>query len=150
MMSLYISDSSIQTPAAVYSSAVRLKESVGLDLIVIDYLQLLRLGRKIESREQEISEISRSLKLMAMELDVPIVALSQLSREVEKRGGRPRMADLRGSGSLEQDADLVFFIYDTKKDGHELILDKQRNGPTGFVKVIMHPEVSRFEEAFPA
>lgn len=121
-MGLYVCDTSVQTPDSLYENALRLKEAVGLDLVVIDYLQLLRTNRRYDSREHEISEISRSLKLMAKELDVPVLSLSQLSREVEKRGGRPKLSDLRGSGSLEQDADVVLFISRNKKT--ELILEK--------------------------
>lgn len=143
-MGLYVCDISVQTPDSLYESSMRLKETVGLDLVVIDYLQLLKPGRKCETREHEISEISRSLKLMAKELDVPVLALSQLSREVEKRGGRPKLSDLRGSGSLEQDADVVMFINRGKET--ELILEKQRNGPTGIVAVEFKPELYRFEE----
>lgn len=143
-MGLYVCDASVQTPDSLYENAQRLKEAVGLDLVVLDYLQLLRTNRKYDNREHEISEISRSLKLMAKELDVPFLSLSQLSREVEKRGGRPKLSDLRGSGSLEQDADVVLFISRNKKT--ELILEKQRNGPTGVVEVEFRPEISRFEE----
>jgi replicative DNA helicase len=108
-MNLYVCDNLIQTVNAVYESALKFKESVGLDLMVIDYLQLLRTEGKYQTREQELSEITRQMKLMARELDVPVVALSQLSRDSEKRGGRPKLSDLRGSGSIEQDADVVFF-----------------------------------------
>jgi replicative DNA helicase len=143
-MNLYISDNFIQTVNAVYESALKFKESVGLDLMVIDYLQLLRTEGKYQTREQELSEITRQMKLMARELDVPVVALSQLSRDSEKRGGRPKLSDLRGSGSIEQDADVVFLIY--KGTNTELILAKQRDGATGIIEVDFQKELSKFEE----
>lgn len=146
-MGLYICDTSAQTPDSLYENALRLKEAVGLDLVVIDYLQLLRTNRRHENREYEISEISRSLKVMAKELDVPVLSLSQMSREVEKRGGRPKLSDLRGSGALEQDADVVLFISRSKKaEKTELILEKHRSGPTGVVEVEFRPEISQFAE----
>jgi replicative DNA helicase len=144
-MNLYVCDNLIQTVNAVYESALKFKESAGLDLVIIDYLQLLRNEGKYQTREQEISEITRQLKLMARELDVPVVALSQLSRDSEKRGGRPKLSDLRGSGSIEQDADCVFLIH--KGTSTELILAKQRDGATGIIEVDFHKEISRFEEA---
>jgi replicative DNA helicase len=143
-MNLYISDNFIQTVNAVYESALKFKESVGLDLMVIDYLQLLRTEGKYQTREQELSEITRQMKLMARELDVPVVALSQLSRDSEKRGGRPKLSDLRGSGSIEQDADVVFLIH--KGTNTELILAKQRDGATGIIEVDFQKEISRFTE----
>jgi replicative DNA helicase len=143
-MNLYVCDNLIQTVNAVYESALKFKESVGLDLMVIDYLQLLRTEGKYQTREQELSEITRQMKLMARELDVPVVALSQLSRDSEKRGGRPKLSDLRGSGSIEQDADVVFLIY--KGTNTELILAKQRDGATGIIEVDFQKELSKFEE----
>ena len=143
-MNLFVCDNLIQTVNAVYESASKLKESIGLDLVVIDYLQLLKTEGKHQTREQEISEITRQLKLMARELDVPVLALSQLSRDSEKRGGRPRLSDLRGSGSIEQDADVVFLIH--KGTNTELILAKQRDGATGIIEVDFQKELSRFTE----
>ena len=143
-MNLYVCDNLIQTVNAVYESALKLKESIGLDLVVIDYLQLLKTEGKHQTREQEISEITRQLKLMARELDVPVLALSQLSRDSEKRGGRPKLSDLRGSGSIEQDADVVFLIH--KGTSTELILAKQRDGATGIIEVDFQKEISRFTE----
>jgi len=143
-MNLYVCDNLIQTVNAVYESALKLKESVGLDLVVIDYLQLLKTESRYQTREQEISEITRQLKLMARELDVPVLALSQLSRDSEKRGGRPRLSDLRGSGSIEQDADVVILIH--KGTSTELILAKQRDGATGIIEVDFQKEISRFTE----
>lgn len=143
-MNLYVCDNLIQTVNAVYESALKLKESVGLDIVVIDYLQLLKTEGKYQTREQEISEITRQLKLMARELDVPVLALSQLSRDSEKRGGRPRLSDLRGSGSIEQDADVVILIH--KWTSTEIILAKQRDGATGIIEVDFQKEISRFTE----
>jgi len=143
-MNLFVCDNLIQTVNAVYESASKLKESIGLDLVVIDYLQLLKTEGKHQTREQEISEITRQLKLMARELDVPVLALSQLSRDSEKRGGRPKLSDLRGSGSIEQDADVVILIH--KGTSTELILAKQRDGATGIIEVDFQKEISRFTE----
>jgi replicative DNA helicase len=143
-MHFYVCDNLIQTVNAVYESALKFRESAGLDLVVIDYLQLLRTEGKHQTKEQEISEITRYLKLMARELDIPVLALSQLSRDSEKRGGRPKLSDLRGSGSIEQDADVVLFVH--KGTNTELILAKQRNGATGIIDVDFQKEISRFEE----
>ena len=143
-MNLYVCDNLVQTVNAVYESALKFKESVGLDLLIIDYLQLLKTESRYQTREQEISEITRQLKLMARELDVPVLALSQLSRDSEKRGGRPKLSDLRGSGSIEQDADVVFLIH--KGTNTELILAKQRDGATGIIEVDFQKEISRFVE----
>jgi replicative DNA helicase len=131
-----------------------MKAEHGLDMIVIDYLQLMR-GRSPENRQQEISEISRSLKALAKELDVPVVALSQLSRAVESRQSKePQLSDLRESGALEQDADLILFLYRPDRYGlqkeedermADVIIGKQRNGPTGVVKLTFIPEYASFE-----
>ena len=132
-------------------------EQKGLDLIVVDYLQLMSGGKRTESRQQEVSQISRELKGLAKELDVPVVALSQLSRAAESRNPPiPLMSDLRESGSIEQDADVVGFIYredyyketEENKGLAELIIAKQRNGPTGTVKMAFLKEFTRFENYF--
>jgi replicative DNA helicase len=129
-------------------------EQKGLDLIVVDYLQLMAGGKRTESRQQEVSQISRELKALAKELNVPVVALSQLSRAPEARNPpKPLMSDLRESGSIEQDADIVAFIFredyyhetDENKGIAELIIAKQRNGPTGTVKLAFLKEFTRFE-----
>jgi replicative DNA helicase len=155
---LYVDDSGDLTLLELRARARRMKQEKGLALIVIDYLQLMKFSRegKLESREQEVGSISRGLKALAKELDVPIVALSQLNRNPESRAGkdkRPMLADLRESGSLEQDADVVMFIYrdeiynkDTEDRGiAEIIVAKQRNGPTDTVRLRFIRELTRFE-----
>ena len=124
-----------------------------LGIIMIDYLQLMSGSGKSDSRQQEISDISRSLKALARELDVPVIALSQLSRAVEQRPDhRPMLSDLRESGAIEQDADVVMFLYrddyyhkDTeKKDIAEVIIAKQRNGPIGTIELVWLPRYTQF------
>ncbi len=139
------------------SKCRKFKLEKGLDIIIIDYLQLMSgSGRGSDSRQQEISEISRALKGIARELNVPVVALSQLSRAVEKRDDkRPMLSDLRESGAIEQDADMVMFIYrddyynkDTEnKNMAEIIIAKQRNGPIGTINLVWMPEYTRFVNA---
>jgi replicative DNA helicase len=153
---IFIDDSPGLSVLEARAKARRMKAEHGLDLIVIDYLQLMR-GRNPENRQQEISEISRSLKALAKELIVPVVALSQLSRAVEARQGkdfRPQLSDLRESGALEQDADVILFVYRPERYGlqdedgervSEIIIGKQRNGPVGSVKVTFMPEYASFE-----
>jgi replicative DNA helicase len=137
------------------AKARRLRREHGLDLLIIDYLQLMRGRDRHENRQQEISEISRSLKELAKELNMPVVALSQLSRAPEQRGGdrRPQLSDLRESGAIEQDADVVIFLYreemykrdDPSLQGKaELIVAKQRNGPTGVVRLQFIRDFTRF------
>ena len=155
--SIWIDDSPGNTVLEVRAKARRLKAESQLGLLVIDYLQLMAGSRNSENRQQEVSEISRGLKALAKELDVPIVALSQLSRAPEQRADhRPQLSDLRESGSIEQDADLVMFLYrpeyyaDTDRDGNslegqaELIVSKQRNGPTGVVPLHFDSAHARF------
>ncbi|KNZ69734.1 replicative DNA helicase [Thermincola ferriacetica] len=151
---IYIDDTPGLSVSEMRAKARRLKAEKGLGLIVIDYLQLMSASsRRSENRQQEISEISRSLKLLARELQAPVIALSQLSRAVEQRQDkRPMMSDLRESGSLEQDADLVMFIYrddyynpESEKRGiSELIIAKQRNGPVGTVELGFLKEFTKF------
>ncbi|MHB9093521.1 MAG: replicative DNA helicase [Eubacteriales bacterium] len=150
---LYIDDSPGISVVEMRAKCRRLKSEHGLALIVIDYLQLMQGGRKTENRQQEISEISRTLKSLARELQVPVIALSQLSRAVEQRQDKkPMMSDLRESGSLEQDADLVMFIYrdeyynpDTdRRSRADIIIAKQRNGPVGTVELGFFKEFTKF------
>lgn len=142
---IYIDDTPAISALELRAKARRLSKDKGLDLIIVDYLQLMRGSRRTETREREIAEISGSLKSLAKELSVPVIAISQLSRQPESRTDkRPQLSDLRESGALEQDADLVMFIHradvyknkDDEKDGTaELIIGKQRNGPTGSIKL---------------
>jgi len=152
---IFIDDTGGITMPEVRSKARKLKIEHGLDLIMIDYLQLMSgAGRNNENRQQEISEISRGLKMLARELDVPIIALSQLGRGLEQRADhRPMMSDLRESGAIEQDADVVMFIYrdeyyhpDTteEKNVAEIIVAKQRNGPVGTEKLRYDGQYTRF------
>lgn len=149
---IYIDDTPGISVVEMRSKARRLKSEHGLDLIVVDYLQLMQ-GRNAESRQQEISEISRSLKALARELKVPLIALSQLSRSVESRQDkRPMLSDLRESGALEQDADIVSFLYredyyDKETENQhitEVILAKHRNGPVGSIKLYFKGEYTLF------
>ncbi len=152
---IFIDDTPAITTLDIRARARRLKVERDISLIVVDYLQLARTSGKIENRQQEISLISRTMKALAKELGVPVVALSQLSRAVEARGGekRPMLSDLRESGAIEQDADLVLFLYrpefydpgDPEKEGKaELIIGKQRNGPTGTVDLMFEKQYTRF------
>ena len=158
---LYIDDTPGVTVSQIRSKCRRLKAEKGLDVVIIDYLQLMtgRNSRYSESRQQEISEISRSLKSLARELNVPVIALSQLSRGPDARPNhRPMLSDLRESGSIEQDADLVCFLYrdayynkeiaegDPLQRETEVILAKNRNGPTGVVKMSFAGEFTLFYE----
>jgi len=151
---IFIDDSAGISPLEIKAKARRLKAKYNLGLILIDYLQLIQTGLRVENRQQEISQISRSLKGLARELDIPIVAVSQLSRAVEQRSNqRPRLSDLRESGALEQDADVVVFIYreeyykpkSSKKGIAEVTIGKQRNGPTGTLELAFLKEYTRFE-----
>lgn len=151
---IYIDDTPAISVLEMRAKARRLQREHGLGCIVVDYLQLMRAGGRMESREREISEISRSLKALAKELSVPVVALSQLNRAVESRQDkRPQMADLRESGAIEQDADVICFVYRDEvynkespdKGIAEIIVGKQRNGPTGVVRLKFFHEFTRFE-----
>jgi replicative DNA helicase len=137
---IYIDDTPSLTVLDLRARARRLKKEHGLGLVVVDYLQLMRGRTNSDSREQEISEISRFLKALAKELNIPVIAISQLNRKVEDRPDkRPRLADLRESGAIEQDADVILFIYrdevynkeSSQKGIAEIIIGKQRNGPIG-------------------
>ena len=153
---LWIDDSSLLTPMELRAKARRLSriEHHGLSLIVVDYLQLMQLPMSNENRVNQISEISRSLKSLAKELSVPVIALSQLNRAVDQRPNRrPVMSDLRDSGAIEQDADVILFIYrdseynEDSEHGNkaEIIIGKQRNGPTGKIYLTFLKEFTRFE-----
>ena len=150
---LIIDDTPGITIGEMRSKCRKYKLEYGLKMIIIDYLQLMSGSGRSDSRQQEISDISRSLKALARELEVPVLALSQLSRAVEQRPDhRPMLSDLRESGAIEQDADVVMFIYrddyynkDTEKKGiAEIIVAKQRNGPIGTVELVWLPEYTKF------
>jgi replicative DNA helicase len=151
---IFIDDSATLTPLEMRAKCRRLKAEHGLGMVVIDYLQLVTGAGRVENRQQEIASISRSVKGLAKELNVPVVALSQLSRAPEARTEkRPQLSDLRESGALEQDADVVMFIYreeeykptDENRGIAEIIIGKQRNGPTGSLKLAFLKEYTRFE-----
>lgn len=153
---LYLDDSSSIKVNDIFSKCRKLKSEHGLSLVIIDYLQLISGRGKGDNRQQEVSEISRSLKQLARELEVPVIALSQLSRSVEQRGGdkTPMLSDLRESGSIEQDADIVIFLsredYQTKEAGEvdtvkvDVTFAKHRNGPTGAIALAFSKSISKF------
>jgi replicative DNA helicase len=138
------------------SAVRRMKAEHNLGLVIVDYLQLMTPMRSSDSMVQQVTEISRSLKGLAKDLQVPVLALSQLSRNVEQRGGRPRLSDLRDSGSIEQDADVVMFIHREDKANKdqqsekpniaEIIIEKHRNGPTGVVELFFDDRHTTFRE----
>ncbi len=164
---IFIDDSAAITVLEVRSKARRLMAEKNIELIIVDYLQLMSGPRNVENRQQEISVITRSLKALAKELSIPVIALSQLSRAVEQRGGdkRPILSDLRESGAIEQDSDVVMFLYrkwfydkfkqsddtmddfedKTDKKAAEIIIAKQRNGPTGTIKAAFIEQYARFD-----
>jgi len=151
---MFIDDTPALTPAELRARCRRISREHGLDLVVVDYLQLMQVAGTNENRATEISEISRSLKAMAKELKVPVIALSQLNRSLESRTDRrPVMSDLRESGAIEQDADVILFIYrdevyddeSNDKGIAEIIIGKQRNGPIGKVKLAFRGQYTRFE-----
>ncbi len=164
---IYIDDTASLTPLELRAKARRLKSRYHIRCIIVDYLQLMHLGTKrVESRQQEITTISRYIKALARELDIPVVVLSQLNRAPESRestGHRPKMSDLRESGSIEQDADVVALLHreayyhrgdadweeknPDKINTAELIIAKQRNGPTGIVRLVFREKITRFENA---
>ncbi|MAS83318.1 MAG: replicative DNA helicase [Legionellales bacterium] len=152
---MFIDDTAALTPAELRARCRRIHREYGLDLVVVDYLQLMQVPSTSENRATEISEISRSLKAMAKELKIPVVALSQLNRSLESRQDkRPVMSDLRESGAIEQDADVIIFIYrdevydpdSVDKGMAEIILSKQRNGPIGKVKLAFRGQYTRFDD----
>jgi replicative DNA helicase len=156
---LFVDDTPALTPSEIRARCRRIyREHGGLDLVIVDYLQLMQVAGSSENRATEISEISRSLKAMAKELNVPVIAISQLNRSLEQRTNkRPVMSDLRESGAIEQDADLIVFIYreevydkDTVNRGKaEIIIAKQRNGPIGDFVLTFLGQYTKFEKYIP-
>jgi replicative DNA helicase len=154
---LYIDDSPNMTLVEIRAKCRRLKQREGLRLVVIDYLQLMTSGKRVESRQQEVSEFSRALKLLAKELQVPVIALSQLNRGAEQRSDKkPAISDLRESGSIEQDADMVILLHreaaydkDIRPGEADLIVAKHRNGPTATITVAFQGHYSRFMDMAP-
>jgi replicative DNA helicase len=153
---IYLDDTPALTPLQLHTKCRRLHMEVGLDLIIVDYLQLMTGDVRIENRVQEVSYISRNLKALARELKVPVLAAAQLSRAVEsRRPPRPILSDLRESGSLEQDSDVVMFIYrpdqyeedSLKQNIAEIIVAKHRNGPVGSVELVFRQALAKFENA---
>ena len=151
---MYIDDTPTLTVLELRAKARRLKSQYNIGLVVVDYLQLMQGLARAESRQQEISEISRSLKALARELRIPVIAVSQLSRAVESRtGNRPQLSDLRESGAIEQDADVVVFLFreeyyhptEENRNKAEAIIAKQRNGPTGSIELVFLKEWTRFD-----
>jgi replicative DNA helicase len=154
---IFIDDTPAISVLEMKAKSRRLKAETGLGLVILDYLQLMKGGGYSDTREQEISEISRSLKALSKELSVPVMALSQLNRKVEDRTNkRPQMADLRESGAIEQDADVIFFLYrdevynrsedNPERGTAEVIIGKQRNGPVGTVKLTFQEKYTRFDK----
>lgn len=156
--SLYIDDTGSITPMTLRSRARRMMKETGIDMIILDYLQLMTLPEKSENRVNEIASITRQLKSLAKELNIPVIALSQLNRSLEQRNDkRPFLSDLRESGSIEQDADVVMFIYrddvynpnSEEKNVAEINIAKHRNGPTGIAKLTFLSHCTRFEDYHP-
>jgi replicative DNA helicase len=153
---IHIIDEAAMNIVKMRSAARRLKNEYGLDMLIVDYLQLMSpsLTKGSDSMVQQITEISRSLKILAKEMEIPVIALSQLSRAVEQRGGKPRLSDLRDSGSIEQDADVVMFIHREDKMNKdkeaerpniaEILIEKHRNGPTGLAELYFDEKHVRF------
>ncbi len=156
---LYIDDTSGISPYEIRAKSRRMKSQGGLDMIMVDYLQIMDLKQKVESRERAVAEISRTLKAIAKELSIPVVALAQLNRGVEGRGKgerKPLLSDLRESGSIEQDADLIMMLYREEyydrenpevANSADLLINKHRNGPTGAIKLRWNPNIGRFSDA---
>jgi replicative DNA helicase len=156
---IYIDDSAALSVLELRAKARRLKSDHGLGMVIVDYLQLMKGRSRVESRQQEISEISRSLKALSKELNIPVIAVSQLSRKTEERtGNRPQLSDLRESGAIEQDADLILFIYrdevynrseDNPNRGKaEVIIGKQRNGPIGKIDLAFLDKFTTFKDLY--
>jgi replicative DNA helicase len=155
---LYIDDSPNMTLVEIRAKCRRLKQRIGLKMVIIDYLQLMTSGKKVESRQQEVSEFSRALKLLAKELEVPVIAISQLNRGPEQRADKkPALSDLRESGSIEQDADMVILLHresayeaeNARAGEADLIVAKHRNGPTRTITVAFTGHFSRFSDMAP-
>ena len=151
---IYLDDTPALSVLELRAKARRLKAEKDIGMVVVDYLQLMQGPQFTESRQQEISNISRSLKALAKELNIPVIALSQLSRAVEQRAEKkPQLSDLRESGAIEQDADVVIFLYrpwiytgeEEDKGKAEIIIAKQRNGPTGSIDLAFLDRYARFE-----
>ena len=156
---IYIDDTAALSALELRAKARRLKSEHGLGMVIIDYLQLMKGRTRVESRQQEISEISRSLKALAKEINIPVIAVSQLSRKTEERtGNRPQLSDLRESGAIEQDADLILFIYrdevynrdpeNPNRGKAEVIIGKQRNGPIGKIDLAFLDKFTTFKELY--
>ncbi len=149
---IYIDDQPGNSIVKMKALSRRIKAEKGLDMIIVDYLQLMTTSKNYDSMVNQVTEISRSLKSLAKELDVPVLALSQLSRAVESRGGKPRLSDLRDSGSIEQDADVVMFIHREDKGKSEMektniaeiLIEKHRNGPTGAIELYFDEKTTSF------
>jgi replicative DNA helicase len=153
---IFLDDTPAISPIQMRAKCRRLHMEFGLDLVVVDYLQLMQGDSRTDNRVQEVSYISRSLKVLARELNVPVLAAAQLSRAVEQRANKkPQLSDLRESGSLEQDSDIVMFIYredldnpdSLKKNVAEIMVSKHRNGPTGVVELVFREDLAKFENA---
>jgi len=153
---IFLDDTPAISPTQMRAKCRRLHLEHRLDLVIVDYLQLMRGDQYNDNRVQEVSNISRNLKVLARELNVPVLAAAQLSRAVEQRADKkPILSDLRESGSLEQDADIVMFIYREDKDNPdspmknvtEIIISKHRNGPTGSAKLVFREELAQFVDA---
>lgn len=147
--SLYLDDTPVLTPSRLRTQCRRLAFEQGLDLVVVDYLQLMHGGGRFDTRTQEVSHISRQLKILARELQVPMLVSAQLSRAVEQRQDkRPTLADLRESGAIEQDSDIVMFLYRDEAAGlTKLAVEKHRNGPTGIIDLVFRGAYTQFENA---
>ena len=154
---IFIDDNASSTMANIKSSARRMKKQEKIGLIIVDYLQLITPTDSKASTVAQITEISRSLKILAKELDIPVLALSQLNRAVDARGGTPRLSDLRDSGSIEQDADIVMFIHREDRVGDratkeatgiaDILIEKHRNGPVGRISLNWNEENTTFQDA---